>query len=84
MPLKTSSFVYYEQYFRATRGNNTTQCKFIETAIIWTHREPKRVVTLNEVFFEISSRNTITNDFIPGKWSPFDNLNSVTSVKLRA
>ena len=52
--------------------------------IICTHREPKRVVKLNELFFEIPSLNTITNDFIPGKWSPFDNLNSVTSVKLRA
>lgn len=63
---------------------NTTQCKFIENMIICTHREPKRVVTLSELFFEISSRNIITNDFIPGKWSSFDNLNSVTSVKLRA
>ena len=63
---------------------DTTQCKFIENMIICTHREPKRVVKLNELFFEIPSSNTITNDFIPGKWSPFDNLNSVTSVKLRA
>ena len=63
---------------------NTTQCKFIENMIICTHREPKRVIALNELFFEIPSRNTITNDFIPGKWSPFDNLNSVTSVKLPA